>query len=154
MSDDRDNEAPAPPSSLLGILQHVAGVKRGRGRPTDYDPSMCQEVIDLGRRGKSHAQIAADMGVSRSSLYLWAEQYPQFSDAMDEAYALSQAWWENAGQMGMLMPGFNASVYNKQMANRFRKEHGDVSKVEHSGPNGGPIPTTIQIVGVEPGKTE
>lgn len=154
MSDDRDNQEPATPSSLLGILQHVAGVKRGRGRPLEYHDGLCDEVVDLGRQGKSHAQIAAGIDVSRQTLYAWAEQYPQFSDAMDRARQLSQAWWENAGQMGMLMPGFNASVYNKQMANRFRDEHGDVSKVEHSGPNGGPIPTTIQIVGVEPGKTE
>ena len=32
--------------------------KRGRGRPTTYDPAMCERVIELGEEGKSKAQIA------------------------------------------------------------------------------------------------
>jgi hypothetical protein len=44
--------------------------KRGRGRPTTYDPSYCERVIELGEKGKSKAQIASALRVSRKSLYL------------------------------------------------------------------------------------
>lgn len=151
MSDDVNNQdAPVKPTSLLGLLDHI--VRNPVGRPSDYSPFMCDEVVRLGREGKSLAEMAAHLGVSKQTFANWQEGHPEFMEAVSLAKTYAQAWWENAGRVGMLMPGFNGAVYNKQVGNRFRDDHGDHSKVEHSGPNGGPIPTTIQIVGVEPGK--
>jgi hypothetical protein len=45
----------------------------------------------------------------------------------------AQAWWEEAGQAGLTMKGFNGAVYSYLMKNRFRGEYGDKTEVEHSG---------------------
>lgn len=119
------------------------------GRPTDYRPEMCEEVIELGRLGKSHAQIAAALDVARQSLHNWVEIYPEFMDAMTRARDLAQSWWEDQGQSGLVMQGFNASLWSKQVSCRFREEYTDASKLEHSGTV---FPTRIELVTVTPTK--
>ena len=95
--------------------------KRPVGRPSKYDPSFCERVIELGRLGKSRAYIASEINVSRETLDEWERDYPEFSDAMDEAMRHSQRWWEQAGQDGLTAgPGsFNAAVWSRSMAARF-----------------------------------
>lgn len=118
------------------------------GRPTDYRPEMCEEIIELGRQGKSHAQIAAALDVARQTLRNWAEEHPEFLAAITRAKDLSQAWFEDAGQAGLAMgSGFNASLWAKQVSCRFREDYTDSSKIEHSG---NVLPTRIELVTVSP----
>lgn len=109
------------------------------GRPTDYRIEYCEQVVELGRQGKGHAQIAAALNQARQTLYDWADAHPEFLDAMTRAKDLSQAWFEDMGQTGLMMPGFNASLWAKQVTCRFRADYADVVKQELSGPNGQPI---------------
>src|SRR5690606_23308563 len=53
-------------------------VKRKRGRPTKYDPAMCEQVIELGEAGKSKAQIARSLGVTRETIDIWAREHQEF----------------------------------------------------------------------------
>lgn len=99
------------------------------GRPTKYDPAMCEQVVAWGAEGKSKTWMAAQLQVSKQRIYDWEAQHSEFRDAITRAMALSQAWWEDAGQSGMYMQGFNAGVYNKQMSNRFPDDHRDTSNV-------------------------
>lgn len=122
------------------------------GRPTDYLPEYCLRVVELGREGKSHAQIAAALDVSRMSLYRWAEAFPEFSDAITRARDLAQAWFEDCGQTGLVTPGFNASLWAKQVSCRFRDEYTDVQKRELTGKDGEPLFSRIEVVAVEPAK--
>jgi len=46
---------------------------------------------------------------------------------------LAQAWFENMGQSGLVMPGFNASLWAKQVSCRFRDDYTDKQQTEHSG---------------------
>jgi hypothetical protein len=110
---------------------------------------MCGQVVELGRQGKSHAQIAAALDVARKTLYEWQERYPEFSDAITHAKDLAQAWFEDMGQSGLVMPGFNASLWAKQVSCRFREDYTDASKIEHSG---NVLPTRIELVTVSPTK--
>lgn len=106
------------------------------GRPTDYRPEYCERVIELGRAGKSHAQIAADLDVARQTLRNWAEEHPEFLAAITRARDLAQAWFEDKGQAGLETPGFNASLWAKQVSCRFREDYTETSKTELSGPGG------------------
>lgn len=99
------------------------------GRPTKYDPAMCEQVIEWGGEGKSKTWMAAKLGVSKQRLYDWEKEYEEFRDAITRAMALSQAWWEDAGQSGLYIQGFNAGVYNKQMSNRFPDDHRETSNL-------------------------
>jgi hypothetical protein len=93
------------------------------GRPTEYDPSYCEDVIELGKAGKSKAQMASHFDVSRQTIDNWAVANPEFLEALNRAMAHCQAWWEDTGQTGMVAPGFNAAVWKKSVEARFRDDY-------------------------------
>lgn len=108
-------------------------------RPTDYRKEYCADVVKLGREGKSKAYMAAELGCSRQTLDNWAATHPEFLDAITRALALSQAWWEDAGQTGMTADKFNGSVWARSMAARFPDDWRETSRQEQTGANGAPI---------------
>jgi hypothetical protein len=103
------------------------------GRPSAYDATYCEDVIEYGRAGKSRAWIASEIGVTRQTLHNWEADHPEFLDAMTRARDLAQRWWEDAGQDGLADKAFNGPVYAKSMAARFPEDWRDNSKIEHSG---------------------
>ena len=115
------------------------------GRPTLYRPEYCERVIELGRKGKSPAQIAADLDVARATLVLWAEAHPEFMAAFTRARDLAQAWFEDKGQEGMFIPGFNASLWSKQVSSRYPDDYTERQKRELTGAEGGPVETVTTI---------
>jgi transcriptional regulator with XRE-family HTH domain len=109
--------APAAPGAVTD--------KPKRGRPTKYDPAMCDLVLDLGEAGKSRAQIARTLGISRQTMSDWEKKHPDFLDATAHARDLALAWWEDAGQDGINNKQFNGHAYSFQMKNRFRDDYAD-----------------------------
>lgn len=99
-------------------------------RPTDYKPEHCKTVIEYGRDGRSKAQIAARLDVCRNTLDNWAGVHPEFLSALTRARDLAQAWFEDKGQEGLVMPGFNASLWAKQVSCRFRDDYTDKTEVK------------------------
>jgi hypothetical protein len=118
--------------AVVPIDPVIVPVKRKRGRPSSYDPAFCEQVIDLGEQGKSKAQIAAALNVSRTTMDKWAQDNPDFMDAVKRAGELALAWWEDMGQSALLLgsKNFNATAYIFQMKNRFREEYRDASTSE------------------------
>lgn len=100
------------------------------GRPTNYDPAFCEQVIELGKVGASKAEMAAELGVVRQTLDNWCEQHPEFLDAVKQAVSWSQAWWEKQGRLATFggTEGFNATSFIFNMKNRFPSDWKD--KVE------------------------
>lgn len=93
-------------------------------RPSTYDPSFCDQVIELGKLGMSVVEMAAHIGVSRNTLETnWPEQHPEFLEALTHARECSQAWWESMGRVNLVMApqsgNFQASVWSRSMAARF-----------------------------------
>lgn len=117
-----------------------------RGRPSIYDPAMCDRVVECGREGMGVAEMAAEIGIARETFNVWRKDRPDFSDAVKEAVALSQAWWEKQGRMATFgaIDGFNATSYIFQMKNRFRDDWRDKHEMEHSGPDGGAVQFIIR----------
>ncbi len=100
------------------------------GRPTDYRPEYCEQVIELGRDGKSVAQIAAELGVCRNTLNNWADAHPEFLTAFTRARDLSLAWWEGTAQSNLATSGFNASLWSRSMAARFPADYTERNQTE------------------------
>jgi hypothetical protein len=100
--------------------QQVA-VSRPVGRPTKYDPAICEKVIEYGKRGKSKAWMCAELGIYPQMMAEWVAAHPEFGEAIARAVTLSQHWWEDAGQNGMFMgtQNFQASIWNRAMGARF-----------------------------------
>ena len=124
------------------------------GRPTLFDPSYCDKVVDLGALGKSVEQIATFMGVSLRVIYLWRDTYPDFMHALEDAKAAEMNWWEEQAQAYMLEhkdgAKLNASIWSRSMAARFPKKYRESVKQEITGENGAPLLTNIAVSFVNP----
>jgi transposase len=121
----------------------VEGVVMPGGRPTQYDPSYCDLVVILGKEGKSIAQMASEIGVSKQTLHNWKDAHPEFLDAITCASTHSQAWWESKGQEHLFVPvgmgTFSGSVWSRSMAARFPDDWREKTETALTGANGGPV---------------
>jgi hypothetical protein len=126
--------------------------KKKVGRPTKYEPKMCEIVINCGKEGMSKCEMALELDIAYDTFDRWQNQNKKFSEAVKEAMRHSQAWWERNGRMATFggIDGFNATSYIFNMKNRFRDDWNDTMKNEHSGPDGGPIVQKIERVIVDP----
>lgn len=115
------------------------------GRPSEYRPEFCEQVLDLGRQGKSVVQMACHFDVVKQTLFNWTDAHPDFLDAFTRAKQLSQDWWETKGQGGLEGSGFNASLWSRSMAARFPDDYTERQKKEITGANGGPVRQTHRI---------
>jgi hypothetical protein len=107
------------------------------GRPTSYRKEFCEKVRALGAKGKSKAQIAAALGVSRMTVDRWCDDHPLFCDAIAHARDSALAWWEDQAQKHMLEKAkgskLNAHIWSRSMAARFPDDYRESSKVELGG---------------------
>jgi len=93
---------------------------------------MPQKALDvIGDQGKSITQFARDMRVSRQTIYQWADDHPEFSDALECARDWSEAHWQDRMEGFMESREVNAPLVKLYMANRFGWH--DSQKLEHSG---------------------
>lgn len=117
------------------------------GRPSAYRPEYCQVVIEAGRIGKSKVGMAVACGTTRDTMQHWADEFPEFLLALNEAVELSQNWWEEQGrvciteQYGEGAAGYkvNAQLYGRSMAARFPKDWREKTEQTIQGANGGPV---------------
>ena len=93
------------------------------GRPTDYRPEYCQRVIEMGKDGKSFAQMASEFEITRSTIDLWGEKHDEFREALSRARTDSQTWWEAKGMEALDKDKFQSSVWKTSMQARFRQDY-------------------------------
>jgi hypothetical protein len=65
-------------------------LERRRGRPTDYDPVYCDQLIKFADTGLGVTAFAGTIGAARSTIHLWATRHAEFRDAMEVAAAKRQ----------------------------------------------------------------
>ena len=118
--------------------------KHAGGRPTLYKSEYCKAIMEAMATGLSAEAAAAKVGISARSLFNWQQQHPEFLQAIQEGRQLSTLWWEErALDMAQGKPG-NAMIVSLGLRNRSRAAsgwHHDAQRLEHSGPDGGPIKT-------------
>jgi hypothetical protein len=111
--------------------------KRGRGQPTKYDPTFCDQAIDLGRQGYSREMIAAEFNVCWNTLLNWMDAHPDFLEAMEFAKMLEMVYFEKTALTHMIEQPqgakLNTSLWSRSMAARFPAKYRENSKVEVSG---------------------
>ena len=113
------------------------------GRPSKYNPAFCDQVIELGKLGKSVEQIACELGLSTRVMYKWRDEHQEFMHAMEEAKEYEQYWWETIAQTHMIeeqgAAKLNASIWSRSMAARFPRKYRESIKQEITGSDGGPL---------------
>lgn len=119
------------------------------GRPTVYEESMCEVVIALGKEGKSVAQMASALGVSKQALCEWTHKHEEFGDAIRLAKTHSQCWWEDVGQnnlIGNKDAPFQGNVWSRSMSARFPDDWRENKGVELTGADGGAVKTESKLL--------
>lgn len=130
------------------------------GRPTDYMPEYAEELIEyfalkpcefeIVQNSKGDMQrlaipsslptlagFACKIGVHRETLLNWTTKYPEFFDA----YKMAKEHQEHILIENGLMGGYDKTfaIFTAKNLINWR----DKTETEHSGPNGGPIETTV-----------
>lgn len=59
------------------------------GRPSDFSDRLVMRILELAKAGKTDAQIAADIGISASTLNNWKGSHPDFFTALKDAKAVA-----------------------------------------------------------------
>jgi hypothetical protein len=163
-------KAPAKKTPVKKAAKSAAPV----GRPSAYKPEYAEQAYKLCLLGATDKKLADFFGVSESTLNLWKQEYPQFSESMaagkDQADAeIAQALFHRA--KGYSHPEVDIRVVASEIVqtplvkhyppdtqaaslwlrNRQPAVWRDKVDMEHSGPNGGPIEQslTVEFVGVK-----
>ena len=128
--------------------------KRPVGRPSLYDPAYVDQVIELGKIGKSTEAIGAILGVGTKTLYNWRDEHLEFLHALELAKEYELHWWEDIAQTHMIenkeSDKINASIWSRSMAARFPKKYRESVKQEITGADGAPLLTGIEVSFVKP----
>lgn len=98
-------------------MANPKGCYRGHGK---YKPELCDLIPDLYKGGKSDAEVAVALDVSKDTYYKWIKQYPEFGDAVKKGKTISENWWQDIGRKaceGKIVT--NARIYIANMKNRF-----------------------------------
>ena len=113
-----------------------------KGRPTSYRPEFCDRVVALMSEGRSLDGCASLLGVHPDSLYEWQKVHPEFSEAVRAGRAAATTFWENRLLYVAQGGSGNAQAIQWALRNRSRAAsgwHNDAQRLEHSGPEGGPV---------------
>jgi len=122
------------------------------GRPTKYTPELLEKAkeylvnhADYGDVVPSHAGLAIEIGITRTTLYDWShdEGKKLFSDILDEC---------NQKQERMLLSGALGNTMNANIAKLMLGKHGysEKQQTELTGANGGPLEATWTVLPVKP----
>jgi hypothetical protein len=121
------------------------------GRPSKYDPAYCEAVIDFMENGYSITAFAGSIRVARSTVYKWADEFPEFSDALNTGQAISALWWENRLRDVAEKNEGNATAAIFGLKNRAADDWRDKQAVDHTSSDGSmtPKPTMIEFLAPE-----
>jgi len=113
-----------------------------RGRPTKYDPAMCDQVVELGKLGRSRTTIACELGISPRLVPEWEQAHPEFLHAMTVAQLEAKKYYETLAEAHMVDipqgPKLNTQLFKFIVQARF-PEYRESSKLELTGKNEGPL---------------
>lgn len=107
------------------------------GRPTKYNATMLKKAQDYLNSYDgpipSVAGLSLELKVSKSTIYLWAQENKEFSDTLDQLKSKQEI---------LLMQGGLTNVYNATIAKLIMAtNHGysDKQELTHQGPGAGPV---------------
>lgn len=120
---------------------------RGRVAPpirqSTYKPEYCKIAIDTLSKGHSLTGLAGRIGVARSTIFKWRDDFPEFNEACVRGMAAATYWWEQRAQESAMKNKGNPATIIFGLKNRAADDWRD--RVEHTGAGGGAIETVTRI---------
>ena len=119
----------------------LASPQRPIGRPTLYRPELCDQIIEAMGEGLSLEAAASACGIGPRTVFTWQNQHDEFRQAVEEGRTKALLFWERRAIALSKGESGNAAVITLGLKNRSRAASGwhDAQRLEHSGPDGGPI---------------
>lgn len=115
------------------------------GRPSKYDPMYCDAVVEHMRDGASLTSFAAEIDVARSTINVWMDEHPEFSEAVTRAKAKCAAWWERVGRNLAATGEGNATMCVFGLKNMSADDWREKQEVDHTNSDGSLKPTIIEF---------
>lgn len=125
---------------MTDVAVVTANETRGPGRPTSYDPSYCDLVIEDAKVGFSLSAFAGGIQVSRQTITDWRKAHPDFDVACATAKVVRARFLEG-GMMERDIPAPAMNARKFALVNCAPDDWREKVSLEHSGPNGGPVVT-------------
>lgn len=112
--------ASAPRNFLINI-----GQKPGDpGRALKYDPVYCDLIKGLAEVGGFPETWCAKIGIHWGTLYRWADEYPEFEEAVRQAWVLLQHYWTTYAQDNLKNTDLRSTVLITLLRQRFPSIYG------------------------------
>lgn len=105
------------------------------GRPSKYKAEYCEMAIDFLSQGYTVRSFAAEIGVVSSTVYLWAEQIEEFSDALRKGVDKSFKWHEQKLKEaidGKASRNMNYRALEFALKSRFKEIYSEKQIIEQS----------------------
>lgn len=143
---------PETPDSSTHNVEKSDSIKRKIAPQSKYKPEYGAKLIAHLSKGLSVDTFGHTVGVaSKSTIYKWIEDHPEFADAHKEALQAGQNFFEtrlSAKISGQEIQGVDTKKIDTTclifaLKTRFHKTYGDRSKIEHSGDKENPVQITI-----------
>ena len=99
-------------------------------RPTKFQPSYCDQVIEHMTEGASLTSFAAEIGVARSTINEWMEANADFAHSVKIAKAKCAAWWEKRGRELAVAGGGNPALVMFGLSNMGAEDWHETHRVE------------------------
>lgn len=99
-----------------------------------YNETYCTKAIAVLSNGESLVAVAAELGVSRQTVYEWKVKHPEFNEAVQIGLARSQRYWERMGHDGTIgyNKDFSATPWVFTMKSRFREDYAEEKEKSNS----------------------
>lgn len=97
------------------------------GAPIKYKPEFCAIAEQVLGNGESIVAVAAELDITRETIYAWRETYPDFDTACKKGLMKAQREWESIGRKGATgeIDKFSNAAWIFTMKNRFRDDYKD-----------------------------
>ena len=90
-----------------------------RSNRQKYHAGMPQRVIDMARDGMFPEEWCAELGISMRTLYAWANDRPEFEEAVEDAWHALHAYWARLMRENITNPAFRQTAALQIIAKRF-----------------------------------
>jgi hypothetical protein len=99
------------------------------GRPTDFTPTLGEEILSLMSEGLSLAAAAAEVGIHRQRVYDWETKHPEFADTICLARSKRQLFLERRLLSATGAPIVTSTIF--ALKNAAPDDWRDKSEVDH-----------------------
>ena len=100
------------------------------GRALKYDPKYCEAIRMMAQAGEFPETWCATIGIHKVTLYRWADDHPEFEEAVMIAWVLLQSFWTKYAVTNLTNTDLRGNVLIRMLQRRFPGLYGGDTQIE------------------------